>query len=331
MSWSPEFVRLTGVILLTFLTTLALTRAFIAIGRHGLVLDVPNARSLHRQPTPRSGGLAVLAGVTLGWLLLAQFDLAAVVAIGLALAGISLVDDLRGLPVAFRLAAHVAAATALVWVTGMKPNPIQALAVVFGVVWAINLYNFMDGADGLAGGMALFGFSYYAAAASLAGNLDLAAVCAIIAAAAAAFLVYNLPPARIFLGDVGAIPLGFLAVALGLIGWLRGDWHGWFPLLVFSPFWVDASVTLTTRLCRGEKVWQAHREHAYQRLVLMGLGHRGTAWLAYLLMAGGGALGLLTQDRVDLAWLGLVWCAGLVLGALAVGRAWDRRVGDGTV
>ena len=106
----------------------------------------------------------------------------------------------------------------------------------------------------------------------------------VLAAASGAFLVRNFPPARIFMGDVGSVPLGFLAGALGLIGWNDGVWPLWFPLLVFAPFVCDATLTLLRRLTRGERVWQAHREHYYQRLVRMGFGHRGAALIEYAAM-----------------------------------------------
>jgi UDP-N-acetylmuramyl pentapeptide phosphotransferase/UDP-N-acetylglucosamine-1-phosphate transferase len=150
----------------------------------------------------------------------------------------------------------------------------------------------MDGSDGLAGGMALIGFSIYGAAAWLAGSAEFALVNFSIAAAAAAFLVFNFHPARIFLGDAGAVPLGFLAAALGMIGWLQRDWAWWFPVLVFAPFIADASVTLVRRLLRREKVWQAHRDHYYQKLVRLGWGHRKTALAEYGLMLASGLLAL---------------------------------------
>src|SRR5262245_1457719 len=150
----------------------------------------------------------------------------------------------------------------------------------------------MDRSDGLAGGMAVFGFSFYAVAAWLAGSTEFALVNLSIAAAAGAFLVFNFHPARIFLGDAGSVPLGFLAAALGLIGWLQRDWTGWFPILVFSPFIMDASVTLARRLLRREKVWQAHRDHYYQRLVRLGWGHGRTALAEYAVMFASGVAAL---------------------------------------
>jgi UDP-N-acetylmuramyl pentapeptide phosphotransferase/UDP-N-acetylglucosamine-1-phosphate transferase len=147
-----------------------------------------------------------------------------------------------------------------------------------------NLYNFMDGSDGLAGGMALFGFGFYGVAAAWAGDPSFALLCLSVAGAALGFLFFNFPPARIFMGDCGSVPLGFLAAALGVIGWHNHYWPAWFPALVFSPFVVDASVTLVRRGSRGERVWRAHRSHYYQRLVQAGWGHRNTGLMEYALM-----------------------------------------------
>jgi UDP-N-acetylmuramyl pentapeptide phosphotransferase/UDP-N-acetylglucosamine-1-phosphate transferase len=149
----------------------------------------------------------------------------------------------------------------------------------------INLYNFMDGMDGFAGGMAVFGFLALAVLGWRAGDTAFALANGAIAAAAAGFLLGNFPPARVFLGDLGSASLGFLAAAASLIGSQRGLFPLWVAWLAFSPFIVDATWTLFARLARGERVWEAHRSHHYQRLVLAGWGHRRTVLRAYLLMA----------------------------------------------
>jgi UDP-N-acetylmuramyl pentapeptide phosphotransferase/UDP-N-acetylglucosamine-1-phosphate transferase len=171
-------------------------------------------------------------------------------------------------------------------------HPAELALVIAGVVWVTNLYNFMDGADGVAGGMAVIGFGAYTLAALSAGHASLAVAGAALAAANLAFLLHNFHPARIFLGDVGSIPLGFLAAALGLQGWRDDVWPLWFPLLVFGPFIGDATLTLLKRAARREPVWRAHREHYYQRMVRMGLGHRATALIGYgaMLACAGAAL-----------------------------------------
>jgi UDP-GlcNAc:undecaprenyl-phosphate/decaprenyl-phosphate GlcNAc-1-phosphate transferase len=166
------------------------------------------------------------------------------------------------------------------------------------LVWLTNLYNFMDGSDGLAGGMALLGFSAYGGVAA-SGDLELSFACWSVAAAVGGFLLFNFPPAKVFMGDAGSIPLGFLAAAVGMLGWQKGLWPLWFPVLVFSPFVVDASFTLLRRMLRGEHFWQAHREHYYQRLIRMGWGHRRTALTEYALMVGviASALAALRQSQ----------------------------------
>jgi UDP-N-acetylmuramyl pentapeptide phosphotransferase/UDP-N-acetylglucosamine-1-phosphate transferase len=189
-----------------------------------------------------------------------------------------------------------------------------------------NLYNFMDGADGLAGGMALFGFGFLGIAAWLKGDTGFAWINISIAAAASAFLLFNFHPARIFLGDAGSVPLGFLAAAFGLMGWQREIWPWWFPLLVFSPFIVDASVTLTRRAVAGIAIWRAHRDHYYQRLVQLGWGHRRTALAEYALMAGCGVAALLALHWPPLAQMGLLAAATMIYALLiaAITRAWHR-------
>lgn len=266
------------------LLSAAVIFAMLRGGRAG-PLDRPNERSLHTTPVPRSGGLGIMAGVTLGLL---AFPLAFGVALGwLLLVFVSWRDDRRSLPVALRFASHFLAG-GLALASGLLPGGAGwagGLLALFCIVWMTNLYNFMDGANGLAGGMAVFGFGAYAAAALLAGQAQLAGMAACIAAAAAGFLLFNFDPARIFMGDVGSIPLGFLAATLGLEGVQLAAWPAWFPVLVFAPFIADATVTLLKRALRGEKVWQAHREHHYQRLVRAGWSHRRLALHAYALMA----------------------------------------------
>ncbi len=288
----PALVNVTLVppalaLVLTAATIWLLLRA--RIGVH--LLDHPNARSLHAEPTPRLGGIGMVAGAGTAWWYLGA-DLAAGIYIGIAtLIAISLLEDFRDVPVLLRLALHLLAGL-LAAAALLRPGDGAWLVVVLGlaIAWMINLYNFMDGSNGLAGGMAAIGFGSYGASALLAGDFSFAAINLSIAAAACGFLPFNFPRARVFMGDVGSIPLGYLAAVLGTAGWLRGDWAPWFGVVVFSPFIVDASVTLLKRLARRARVWRAHKEHYYQRLVQSGWGHRKTALAEYTLMLGcGGA------------------------------------------
>jgi len=292
-----------------------------------LAIDEPNARSLHTTPVPRTGGIGLLLGIAAGWALAgAGLSWAVWVAAAVVIA-ISLLDDLRGLSAAVRLAAHLfAAALAAMALLGGE-SPLLVAGAILAIGWMCNLYNFMDGSDGLAGGMALFGFLAYAVAAWLAGSTQFALLNLAIAAAAAGFLVHNFHPARIFLGDAGSVPLGFLAATLGLSGWLQRDWTWWFPLLVFSPFIVDASVTLARRLLAGARVWEAHRDHYYQRLVQLGLGHRNTALAEYALMAVCALAGLWAMTLDNNAQYLMLAAAGMVYLAIiiAIERAWQVR------
>ena len=296
-----------------------------------LLLDRPNERSLHAQPVPRSGGIAIAAGAAAGLALAPERPLAACAFAG-ALALLSIADDLLTVPSLLRLAAHLAAAGAFVAYAFDAISLVQAVLLTLALAWYANLYNFMDGSDGLAGGMAVFGFGAYAWAAQQAGHAALAAAGSALAAASLAFLLFNFHPARLFMGDVGSIPLGFLAGALGLLGWRDGVWPLWFPVLVFAPFVCDASLTLLRRLARGERVWQAHKDHYYQRLVRMRFGHRGTAWIEYGAMATCAAAALLAREvspALQVATLAAM-AAALSTIAVWVDLRWARaRRGDG--
>jgi UDP-N-acetylmuramyl pentapeptide phosphotransferase/UDP-N-acetylglucosamine-1-phosphate transferase len=165
------------------------------------------------------------------------------------------------------------------------------------IIWMINLYNFMDGMDGFAGGMAVIGFGAYAIFGWIGGQPLFFIVSLVICAAAAGFLISNFPPAKIFLGDAGSASLGLLAAGLSLWGARDGLFPLWVALLIFSPFIADATVTLLRRLLKGEKVWEAHRSHCYQRLVQAGWGHRKTLLWEYSLMLACAATGLLVTHR----------------------------------
>lgn len=280
-----------------------------------LPIDHPNERSLHARATPRIGGLAVFPGIALAGI--SWGGPAALMALALAflLFLVSILDDLRSLPPWTRLCVHLAASGAMAaWLVGFS-----AAAVVAGlaIAWMVNLFNFMDGANGLAGGMAVVGF----------GAMGLASDDAILAfavvGAAIPFLRYNFDPARVFLGDSGSITLGFLAGSLGLTGIVRDQWPLWFPLLAFAPFVMDATVTLVRRVMRREKFWTPHREHYYQRLVRMGWSHRRLAFAEYGLMLACGLLALALL-KVSLVWQ--VVGVGICLSVHVALMIWvDRR------
>ena len=309
----------------TFLLTAGVLCLLLSPRVAAWFLDQPNERSLHASPVPRTGGLAIVPAVALGLLMAGADRLLVVLAVALML--LSLLDDWRRLPAGWRLLGHLAAAAVFAWARFPGAGWLELVLLALAVGWMINLYNFMDGADGLAGGMTVIGFCAYAAAAAIAANASYTVASLCVASAAFAFLLFNFPPARIFMGDAGSIPLGFLAAAFGALGWRDGLWPLWFPLVVFAPFVVDASVTLLKRGLRGERVWQAHRSHYYQRLVLGGWSHRRLAISEYALMLLGSGAALLALHRS--AAMQMVIVASLAVIYLSAGLTIDRRWREG--
>nr|SPS06981.1 Glycosyl transferase, family 4, conserved region [Candidatus Nitrotoga fabula] len=292
--------------LITMLVTTIIL--FSKVGKE--IQDIPNERSLHAQPIPRIGGIGLMAGLLSAWGLMIK-SLAWWVVLPLVILFIvSLLDDMRGLRVRSRLLAQITAAAILVFGSGLlTQNILVSLFMIFCIIWMTNLFNFMDGSDGLAAGMAFFGFTMYGVAALMHGADTQAMLNFSISAAGLGLLYYNFHPAQVFMGDAGSIPLGFLTAAMGLWGWQLALWPAWFPLLVFSPFIMDASVTLLKRTLNRKKISEAHREHYYQRLVLIGWGHRNVALFEYSLMlaAGASAIGWLNHST-EWPWiLFLIW------------------------
>jgi UDP-N-acetylmuramyl pentapeptide phosphotransferase/UDP-N-acetylglucosamine-1-phosphate transferase len=285
-----------------------------------LPADPPNQRSLHARTTPRGGGLAIWLGFIAAcvWTLPIRPWLPPL----LMMIAVSLWDDRRGLPVIVRLAIHLAAAA--LWFVLEAGSGNIAIAII-AIVWMANLFNFMDGSDGLAATMAILGFGAYSLASAATGNADVPLMLA-LPAATVPFLFFNLPPAKVFLGDVGAVPLGFLAAVWGISGWQTGSWPAWFPVLVFLPFIADATLTLIRRLVRGQRIWEPHRAHFYQKLVQLGLGHRGTLALYAALMAGtslSAVAALLRAPAAGTLLLGL-WAIVLTLLYISIDHSWQK-------
>jgi UDP-N-acetylmuramyl pentapeptide phosphotransferase/UDP-N-acetylglucosamine-1-phosphate transferase len=282
---------------------LLLTRAFTRPASRMHILDHPNERSLHSNPMPRTGGVAIVTGIVVGGVMFAvtagsRLPIAVgwLGTIATLIAVVSYFDDRRHLPIVVRLTAHIAASGLLVvaglgigslslpgFTYALPAWPATVLTVLF-TVWMVNLYNFMDGMDGFAGGMTAIGFGTLAVLGWWGGDEVFAALNVIIVGATIGFLVFNFPPAKIFMGDTGSSTLGFLAAGMSLWAHVTGLVPLWISVVVFSPFIVDATVTLVRRAGRGEKVWQAHKTHYYQRLVQAGWGHRKTVLLEYGLM-----------------------------------------------
>jgi UDP-GlcNAc:undecaprenyl-phosphate/decaprenyl-phosphate GlcNAc-1-phosphate transferase len=303
---------------LVAIVTIAALRASPLAAR---LVDRPNERSLHAAATPRFGGIGVMLGALPIVFLHGTAEVRWIAGAAVGIAGVSLIDDLKSLPVIVRLPCHLAAAALVVvvaWPGASAADPAAIAVAALGclaIAWMANLFNFMDGADGLAGSMALIGFGTYALAALRGGDASIAYASLALSASAAGFLVFNFPPARVFMGDAGSVPAGFLAGALGWLGAVRGLWPGWFPVLVFSPFIVDATVTLARRLANGEPFLKAHRTHYYQRLVLAGWTHRRLAAAALALMGlvAASAIAALEQRAAVQGAIIFVWAVAYAL------------------
>ena len=305
------------------------TAVLIGLLRRRAILDHPNARSSHDRPTPRGGGLAVVPITLLAWVAGAGFDLPAGMVVILcgaaALALLSWIDDLRSLPAALRLAVQAAiVGIGIAWLDdhglifqGLLPAWLDMLAAGLLWLWFVNLFNFMDGIDGISGVETIsIGAGLAALAALAAGGAPPAWFGATLAAAAAGFLVWNWHPARIFLGDVGSVPVGFLLGFLLLALAARGYWAA--ALILPAYYLADATITLAQRAWRRERLWQAHAGHFYQRAVRSGMSHAqvSLAVLAANLVLIGLALTSLYAPLLSLAG------AALVVAALL---AWMRQ------
>ena len=296
------------------------TRALIPLLRRAAVLDRPNERSLHAAPTPRGGGIAVVAAILVAWLAVVAMGAVGprmlVICFGAALlAAISWVDDLGGLALSVRLLAQFVAVGLGILAELPEQGPVfgswlppwlDAVGAALLWVWFINLFNFMDGIDGLAGSEAAaigIGLVLYASV-GITRDPGLAALSAAVAAAALGFLVWNWAPARIFLGDVGSVPLGYLIGFLLLGVTADGGWK--IALILPLYFLADSTITLLRRLFRGERFWLPHRQHFYQRAVQRGQGH---AEIVYRVIAA------------DVLLVGCGWAAENGWGAAALGAA----------
>ena len=267
---------------LGFVASLLLVRGLLAWAARLQIVDVPNERSSHTRPTPRGGGLAAVVVFVVGALalgaagLVSGRDLLALLPGAVGVAVVGLLDDRRGVAPLARLAVHLgAAAWFLVVLGGLPPTGITwvdatpllgGLVGMLAIAWGTNLFNFMDGIDGIAGSQAVFIAAGVALVGIAGGVPGLAALGALLAGGAAGFLAWNWPPARIFMGDVGSGFFGHVLSCL-LVLTLRADRPAIAVALALPAlFLVDATVTLLRRGLRGAPPHQAHRTHAYQWL-----------------------------------------------------------------
>jgi len=317
------------------IASIALVAAVRSWARRKQVLDHPNARSLHVQPTPRGSGIGIVVPVCLGiaalGVLVTDARPAATWLVGgaLLMGGVGFADDLRGLPATVRLGAHLLAGGLIVaglgtWDTIEWPGFVNlhlgSAAVPFTILIVAgltNAYNFMDGIDGIAGTQGVVaGVAWIGAAYALDDPL-LAVTGALVASACLGFLCFNWPPASIFMGDVGTSFMGFLLAALVVYVASRAPAMATASMLSIWPFVFDTAFTLARRAIRGENLLSAHRSHLYQRLVLTGVSHRTTTVLYGALAAIGAIVGVAVGRQS-----GAVSLAGGLLVALLAAGLW---------
>lgn len=282
MNWGYIAGLFFGLCLCSFV----LTKVAITLLRQRQMFDIPNDRSSHVAPTPRGGGLAVIATLLLGLAICGVSGLAPplliskLAGITFLLALVSWVDDLYGLGPLIRFGAHILGVAGALYMGlvsgpffgGMVAPTLELVLIGIGWVWFINLFNFMDGIDGIAASETLaIGLGGSALILLTKGDPSTALIALLIAASALGFLPHNWNPAKIFLGDIGSVPLGFVC------GWvllsLASQGLGVAAFILSLVFFSDATLTLFKRLIRKEKFWQPHRQHFYQKAVQRGLTH----------------------------------------------------------
>ncbi len=307
--------------------TMGLTAVVIQVGRKHL-LDHPNARSSHQVATPKGGGIAVMCGVVMTVTMSRNLDLVQVAALVIGLAAVSLRDDIRPLSPRLRFVFHALAAVAALALFGAFPvasvpglgsvtNPLVLLAMT--LCWLIgmtNAYNFMDGIDGIATGQGIVVGLLWWKLGNTFGIETLTWGGAALALSCLAFLPFNWKPAKIFLGDVGSAPLGFLIAMLPILAARDGNaapWAAAVGALSVWPFLFDTLFTFVRRARRGEALLEAHRSHLYQRMVIAGWSHAQVTivYLALALINGLSAIAL-TDGQYLWCWLAAIW-TGIVL------------------
>jgi UDP-N-acetylmuramyl pentapeptide phosphotransferase/UDP-N-acetylglucosamine-1-phosphate transferase len=311
------------------------------------LLDIPNERSSHSVPTPRTGGLAIIFGAGVGLAAATtrlDSQLGFLLAIAAAMAVVSEIDDVRGLSRSVRLIAQASAAVILIRAAGLSFSPVdlpiatRGLGILAGVVtlvWIVgvtNAYNFMDGINGIAAAQAVIAATTLAVLAHRHGDLAAAAVLLAIAGACAGFLPWNFPGGSIFMGDVGSVTVGFALAGL-IVRLSLTSVSSVAAALTLAPFLLDTTATLTRRIWRGEPFLSAHRSHFYQRQVALGYSH-ATVTATWSLLAVVSALAAVGYDgagpaaRVVLlaaVFLAHIIVAGLIVRSENVAAHFTRR------
>ena len=324
-----------GGVGMAFLVALVLAPVLVrfAIGRN--LLDVPNARSSHEVPTPRLGGLAVIAGVWVAAPFISETFLFLAAATLAGLVGV--LDDFVDLPFWIKAAGQATVAFILLFLVpppiSLAAGPLWPVALLFGMVWVValvNAYNFMDGIDGIAGGTAILNALFLT---TLVGTTGLGACLAVLAAAVAGVLVWNVSPARIFLGDSGSHFVGVFLGAVALYtepvggpGSLYGPYLAFLvAAAIFTPFLFDTAYTLLRRATSRKNIFAAHREHIYQRITPEPASHRQVSIVYFAFSALAGIAAVLASGGTPL----LLLLGGVLIFGLCLFMTFLPRIAAG--
>lgn len=336
-----SLVYLACLALFVAVTTWFLVSRLIGLlNAHGIV-DRPNDRTLHLGEVPRGGGLVIVFCLLIS-IFYAAFSstraafFLSLAALTLGWAALSWVDDKHDLSARKRLVIQVffciLTVAAFGWVDqvdGFGLGYLGAPVSVVGVLWMANLYNFMDGMDGLAGAQTVVASSTLSFWFYICGDTPLALICLVLAASAYGFVLHNWSPAKIFMGDVGSITIGGFFGTLIIIGSVRHDISVLSFICLFAVFIVDASFTIIRRAVKREKIWQPHRQHFYQRLATAGYSHSYIALAATILMLFSSVMATLSvayHDMIEVSILGV--SASLLIVILLV--VWLEKRAQGS-
>lgn len=290
--------------LLSFILSFILIRLLIKKQSLISIQDFPKDRSLHAYPIPRTGGLGIIFGffpVTLLASFFYSIKLPLLVIVGFFIVFvISLIDDIKDLSPSIKLLFQIIAIAILIYnyFAFISYNYLVIFSIFFLSLWFLNLYNFMDGLDGLCGFMSLIGFLFFSIL-FYNKNIHLSLFSLIYLGSVLAFLIFNFPPAKIFLGDAGSISLGYIFLFLSLESILKNNTGLINIILLFFIFIYDATTTLLRRIFRGKKPWEAHREHLYQRLATSPFGKKKTLYLYMSLISLSFILSMLPNKNFD--------------------------------
>ena len=307
---------LAGAFVMAAVLSVLLSACWIGFAQTRRIQDMPGQRRLHTTATPRGGGIGIALVMVSACLLLARFDsnihwlrMAAAIA---SFSAIGLYDDLRPLPAPFKLIIQLSAAALLVNALGWATALPWLLVAIIAVAYVVNVWNFMDGSNGMVATQSLLIALTISAWPNVAMPLRLAALA--LAGASLGFLPLNFPNARVFLGDVGSHALGASVFALLWLSWRAGTVQYWQALLFCSAMLLDASLTLCIRLWQRRKFWKAHREHLYQFAIRSGYSHTQiclvyAAWTTIAIVVA----------RLGNAWRPPMYASMLLLAVVIIG------------